>query len=214
MVDIFLGDESNKDIKIQIISYVLLFIVTNVVVIIAQFLVAKLFDKLFAWVDKKKMDKYSLYEWSGEPIWLDFYEQLSSIKDFDPKFLNRNYEKIKAEIKKSFNNSEELNAFKLYLEVRCESPRLNSLLNSTQAIFVALITFSLVTLVNFNELTQMKSFFYIIIFIIVWVGLLKVIGQVSTQIDRNKVLLKLVHECIEEESILRKNKIDNVSVSN
>lgn len=206
MVDIFLGETSGKGVKVQIISYVILFVGTNAIVIIVQFLVTKLLDKLFIWIDKRKMDKYSLYEWSGEPIWLEFHEQLSSIKEFNPKNLSENYEKIKEEIKKSFNNRKQLNAFKIYLEVKCESTRLNSLLNSTQAIFVALITFSLVTIVNFTELTQMKSIFFIVVFVVVWFGLLMVIDFVSKQIDRNKVLLKLVSECLEEKESKRKNK--------
>jgi hypothetical protein len=206
MADIILGEESIKDIKMQIIGYIIMFIVVNVFTIIAQLLVAKLFNRLFTWIDKRKMDNYSLYEWSGEPVWLEFHEQLSSIKKFNPKSLSKNYERIKVEIKSTFNNGKKLNAFKVYLEVQCDSPRLNSLLNSTQSIFVAIITFSLVTLVNFTELTQTKNMFFVFIFIIVWLGLLMVIDRVSKQIDRNKVFLKLVSECIEEEKQKGKNK--------
>lgn len=206
MVDIFHSGISGNRIKVQIINYVILFSVTNVIFIIIQFSITKLMDKFFIWIDKRKMDKYSLYEWSGEPIWLDFHTQLSSIKDFDPKSLSDNYERIKEEIKKTFNTSKKLTAFKIYLEVKCESTRLNSLLNSTQSIFVALITFSIVTLVSYTELTQMKSVVFIIIFLIVWFGLLMVIDYVSKLIDRNKVLLKLVNECLIEKNSKKRNR--------
>lgn len=206
MADIILGDKSSVGIKLQIINYVILIIGTNIIISIVYFLGEKFSDKLFVWLDKRKMKKYSLYEWAGDPIWLEFHEQLSSIKEFNPKSLIDNYERIKKEIKKSFDSPKKLNAFKIYLEVKCESPRLNSLLNSTQSIFIALITFSLVTLVNFSELTQIKSLFFIFIFIIVWFGLLMVIIYMSQQIDMNKVLLKLVCECIEEETPMKKNK--------
>ena len=196
MWELIVNNDGSVNFNILLMNYGVLIIIINIIIVIFYFVFTKLGNKISAWVDKKKMEKYSLYEWTGDLIWLEFNDTLTSIKDFEPKDLYANYNKIKIEMERTFNNREKLIALKIYLEVKSESPRLNSFLSSNQAILVGLVTFFLVTLVDFPELTQLKGMFLFILFVIVWLILLMFIDFTSKQIDRNKVLLKLVNECL------------------
>lgn len=196
MWDFIVVADSSIHISKLLTTYLVLFLITNAFILTGQFIITKLAHKLTDLINKKKMEKYSLYEWSGDLVWLEFNDAITSIKDFDPKDLYTNYNQIKKQIEKTYNNREKLIALKIYLEVKSESPRLSSLQSSTQAILVGLITFSLVTLVDFPKLTQLKGSFLFILFALVWLSLLMFIDFTSKQVDRNKVMLKLVNECL------------------
>jgi len=71
-------------------------------------------------------------------------------------------------------------------------------LSSTQTIFIAAITSSLITFLNFTNLSGLKMFISYIFFLVFFVGLMNTIDFMSKAIDRDKLLLILVNECIQE----------------
>lgn len=158
-----------------------------------------LFNKIFDKLEKRSQEKYSLYDWLGNPQSpISLEQKLTSIKDFSPKEFNKNCSEIKTIITSSLDTLEKLKSYRKYLELKTESPRLTALLNSFQTILIAIITATLITILSFSDV---KSWIYLIsafVFIIFFIGLLKVIDWLSKNIDQNRLLLMLVNECIYE----------------
>ncbi|WP_316572946.1 hypothetical protein [Neobacillus sp. YIM B06451] len=158
-------------------------------------------DKFFYWHDKRKQRNYSLMEWLGDTnVNVNLYEELTKIKDFNREAFNHNYQIVKQKIKEQFSTIKDLKGFKHYLELRINSQKYISILNSTQAILIAIIIPTILALLNFKEISSITSSINIVLFFIFWTILLSAIDFFARQMDLVKVLLRLVNECIEEKS--------------
>ena len=190
---------NEKPLSIAIIATLFSVIVINIFLLIAEKMLAKIIDYLMIKYDKKKMKSYNLFEWMGESNWLTLYDNISKIKQFDKNLIDENYNEIKKEIKKEFNSIKKLESFKIYLEVKVESPKLTILSTVTQTILLALITSALISYMNGINDSEFNGYLYILIVVIVWFILLGAISFITKQIDKFKLLLKLVVECINDE---------------
>lgn len=186
-----------QPIKLIIVSFIFLG-VFNLIIFVIEKLFNKLGDYLIKLYDKRKMKNYNLYEWMGEVRWIKLLDEISNIKEFDKDILHDNFQLIKLEIEKEFDSKEKLISLKLYLETIVESPRLTVLNTVTQTLLMALITTSIINFVNGLYTSNVNSMWYLAIVFVVWIILLVSITYISKQIDRNKLLLKLVLECINE----------------
>jgi hypothetical protein len=173
-------------------------IILNSVIILMNFII----DKVYRWYEKRSKEKYNLYEWLGNPHQpISYYTEFSSIINFDPKNFNDNCEIIKKKILSEATNITELKSFKKYLELKTQSPRFASILSSSQSIFISVITSSLITLLNFMDSKGHKLVISYIFLFLFTIGLFKLIDTISKAIDRDKLLLILVKECLEEPEI-------------
>lgn len=183
------------DLKTSLINISVIIIILNVFIFILVFL----YNKFFNWYDKRSKEKYSFYDWMGNPDSpINMYEAFKNKKNFSSKEFNENCKLLKKKIKEEMVSSDKLNSYKTFLELQISSPRLNAIMNSSQTILIAVITAALVTFLNFFNVKSFSliiSYFVAIVFII---GLFKAIDFFSIEIDRNKLLLVLVNECIEE----------------
>lgn len=185
----------NGDLKTVLINISVIIIILNVFI----FMLVILYNKFFNWYDKRSKEKYNFYDWMGNPDSpINMYEAFKNKKNFSPKEFNKNCKLIKKKIKEEMVSIDKLNSYKTFLELQISSPRLNAVMNSSQTILIAVITAALVTFLNFFNVKSFSliiSYFVAIVFII---GLFKAIDFFSSEIDRNKLLLVLVKECIEE----------------
>lgn len=188
----------NGDLKTVLINISVIIIILNVFI----FMLVILYNKFFNWYDKRSKEKYNFYDWMGNPDSpINMYEAFKNKKNFSPKEFNKNCKLIKKKIKEEMVSIDKLNSYKTFLELQISSPRLNAVMNSSQTILIAVITAALVTFLNFfnvKSLSLIISYFVAIVFII---GLFKAIDFFSSEIDRNKLLLVLVKECIEENEV-------------
>ena len=189
--NLYFKDESIVTISTSIL---LIFLAANIFAFTIDFI----FNKLFKWYEKRSTDKYNLHQWMGNPDSPINFEEFSSFKDFEPNNFIGNCILIKEIINKALPDLNQLKSYKTFLELKSSSPRLNSLLSSTQTIFIAAITSSLITFLNFTNLSGLKMFLSYIFFLVFFVGLMNFIDFMSKAIDRDKLLLVLVNECIQE----------------
>jgi hypothetical protein len=192
--------KAGTSISNAIIITIFLILIFNIIILLVGKVIERIFDYFIKKYQKKKMKNYNMFEWMGESNnWINLYEKLSEIKEFDKSSIHDNYERIKEVIKKEYNTKTKLESLKLFLEIRVESPRFTSLISATQTILLALITASFVGYLNGKNFTEFKGNLYPIIGLIVWFLLLAAISFFGNQIDKYKLLLKLVSKCIEEE---------------
>lgn len=190
--NLYLDGES---IIVLLLQFIVTFIVLNLFAVTIDFILSKLFEIYI----KRSAEKYDFYEWSGKPDSpIDLYKEFSKKKDFDPTRFKENCEKIKEKIYRDLPELDELKSYKTYLELKSTSPRLSSLLSATQTIFIAVIASSLITFLNYTNINGLKMFFSYIFFMLFYFGLMHIIDFMSKAIDRDKLLLVLVNECIEE----------------
>ncbi|OCA86044.1 hypothetical protein A8F94_14480 [Bacillus sp. FJAT-27225] len=158
-------------------------------------------DRFFNWYDKRKQINYSMMEWLGDTnVNINLYEELTKIKDFNREAFNHNYQIVKQKIKEQYSTKNDLKGFKNYLELRINSQKYISILNSTQAILIAIIIPTILTFLNFKDISSLASSINVVLFFIFWITLLSAIDFFARQMDLMKVLLRLVTECIEEKS--------------
>ncbi|MGG3624380.1 hypothetical protein ABES25_12575 [Bacillus gobiensis] len=180
-------------------EFVISVIVFNLMIFIFDIAI-NYFIKIINKREKRKKENSNLYQWLGEgPEWLDLYKDLKSIQEFDKGSLHGGLSITKREIKQKFPNINRLTSLKIYLETKVESPKLTTKLSAFQTIFVALITTTLVTLVNISNLNNLIFYSSAVVFIFGLLILIYLINSFSKEIERNKLLLKLVNLCIEEE---------------
>lgn len=192
MLDLYMKNENIKESILSLFAVILLF---NLFLLTIDFL----FNKFFSWYDKHSAEKYNFYQWMGDPHPpIKFYEEFSSIKKFEHDKFVHNCNRIKEKILRDLPELNDLKGFRTFLELKSASPKLTSLLSSFQTILIAVITSSLVTALNFTKWSQVKIFLSYILFLIFFVGLMKTIDFISKAIDRDKLLLVLVNECIQE----------------
>ncbi|QUG40559.1 hypothetical protein KD050_14805 [Psychrobacillus sp. INOP01] len=192
VLDLYSKAENIKELILAFIAFFLLF---NLFLFIINFS----FNKFFNWYDKHTAEKYNFYQWMGDPHPpIKFYEEFSSIKNFEHNKFIENCNRIKEKMLRDLPELSDLKGFRTFLELKSASPRLTSLLSSMQTILIAVITSSLITTLNFTKWSVLKFILSYILFLIFFVGLMKVIDYISKSIDRNKLLLVLVNECIQE----------------
>jgi hypothetical protein len=156
-------------------------------------------EKVSLWFEKKRQKNYSLLTWLGETnVALDLYDDLSAVKTFNPEKFFNNYELTKQKIKQRFSTINELKAFKHYLEIKTSSQKFTALFSSTQSILVAIIIPSVITTVNFTVTNSKTILINSIVFYVFWIILLNAIDFIGKELDKIKVLLKLVNECIDD----------------
>lgn len=185
----------NGSIASLLINVSIILVISNILF----FMLDILFNKYFDWYDKREKEKYNFYDWIGKPDSpLDLQSIYENKKDFARDDFIGNCKLIKDTISDKMNSLEKLQGYRRFLELQTSSPRLNTLMNASQTILIAVITAALITFLNFNDVSVLMlivSYFVAMIFV---VGLLKAIDFYSSKIDRNKLLLVLVNECIEE----------------
>ncbi|WBL16432.1 hypothetical protein [Sutcliffiella sp. NC1] len=177
----------------------IMIVVPNLIVFLLEKVLDRLLSYLFRRYEKRVMENYNLFKWMGELNWIGLFGNLKNIKDFDKNTIHNNFERIKKEIRKEYHTIDRLKSLQLYLEVKVESPKLVTLNSSIQTILIALITSSLVGLVNISSIGDLKFYLYLCIVGIVWILLLFFMASISKEMDKFKLLLKLVNECIKEE---------------
>lgn len=177
-------------------SIVALLVMVNIVVWLIHFGV----EKVSLWFEKRKQKNYSLLTWLGDTnVTLDLYADLSNIKTFNPENFFNNYEITKQKIKERFTTINELKAFKNYLEIKTTSQKYTALLSSTQSILIAIIIPAVITTVNFTVAANSKTVLInTVVFYVFWIILLNAIDFIGKELDKIKVLLKLVNECIDD----------------
>lgn len=202
MLDLYIN---GKNIISIVSPVIVVLIFVNFSIMIIEFL----FNKLIKWYEKRTAEKYNFYEWLGNPHHpISFYEEFSSKKDFETYNFRENCKIIKEKILQEMIDLNELKGYKIFLELKTQSPRLNSLLSSSQTILIAVIVSTLITFLNFSDIKINKLIVSYMILIIFGVGLLKMIDFMSKAIDRNKLLLILVNECIQEKESLKEKLVE------
>ena len=192
VLDLYLKAENIKELILICVTF---FLIVNLLIFIINFS----FNKFFSWYDKHTAEKYNFYQWMGNPqAPIMFYEEFSSIKNFEHNKFVENCNRIKEKILRDLPEQSDLNGFRTFLELETSSPRLTSLLGSMQTILIAVITSSLITTLNFTNWSVWKFIISYILLLVFFVGLMRVIDFISKTIDRNKLLLVLVNECIQE----------------
>lgn len=156
-------------------------------------------EKGLNWYEKRKQRSYSLLTWLGDTnIVLDLYSELQEVKTFNPTNFHDNYELTKQKIKQYYISDIELKGFKYYLETQTTSQKYTSILNTTQTILLGIIVPTVLTIFNLKNFTTTGVSLNALLFLVLWLILLNGIVFMSNQIDKMKVLLRLVNECIEE----------------
>ncbi|PAD85465.1 hypothetical protein CHH55_23325 [Niallia circulans] len=173
-------------------------VIVNLLMFILIKLLGKGIDYILSKYDQRKMKNYNMLEWMGEAIWLDLYNDLAKKKVFDRHNISNNYNDIKEIVKEKYKSETELRSLELYLEVRNESQVLKTLNTVTQTTLVALITSSLVSFMNGMITFKSSGVIYLVIFMVVWIMLMIAINYFSKEMSKDKLLLKLVKECISE----------------
>ncbi len=188
--------------KINILSvtqYLVTLLITLVIINFLTWLIHIIVEKGLTWYEKRKQRSYSLLTWLGDTnIVLDLYSDLQEVKSFNPAKFHDNYELTKQKIKQYYPSDMELKGFKYYLETQTSSQKYTSILNTTQTILLGIIVPTVLTIFNFKNFTPTIVSLNALLFIVFWLILLNGIVFMSNQIDKMKVLLRLVNECIEE----------------
>lgn len=190
-------------------NLILVFIIFIVVINISSFLIFWIIDKIYQRFEKRAAEKFSVYHWLGNPVNpITLKDSLSNIKEFTPENFQHNCSIVKEKILSQLSEAEELRAeelrsYKRFLDLKNESPRLTSLLSSFKTILIAIITATILTFLNFNEFSYTTFAISYFVLIISAGTLLVSIDYMSKTVDRDKLLLVLVNECIEETENLR-----------
>ncbi|AZU60265.1 hypothetical protein [Neobacillus mesonae] len=188
--------------KINIVSitqYLVTLLIALVIINFLTWVIHIVVEKALTWYEKRKQRNYSLLTWLGDTnIVLDLYSELQEIKTFDPVKFHDNYELTKQKIKQHYTSVRELEGFKDYLETQTTSQKYASLFNTTQTILLGVIVPTVLTIFNFKNYTSTTVSLNAVLFLVFWLILLNGIVFMSNQIDKMKVLLRLVNECIEE----------------
>ncbi|QKY70198.1 hypothetical protein [Lentibacillus sp. CBA3610] len=194
--EVFIDFENIKNqITEMIIAALIVIAIMNFLLLLSE----KISEKIYNWHLIRKTNQSNMLDWLGEEHWLNLHERLLKIKNFNETALIKNFGSVKKEIKKEFNTKEKLEMLRIYLEGRVESPKLKTINIVTYTILIAVITSSIVPLINgLLEFNSTASYIYLIILAIVWLLLLASISSISKEIDKNRVLLKLVIHCIDE----------------
>lgn len=188
------------EIKNPFLFFVLTLVTTNLLIYGLDIS----YQKFFKWYEKRTKEKYSFYDWMGNPESpVKMYHEFSNKRDFIATDFEENYQTLKNKILHDLSTEKKLKSYKKYLELQLKSPRLTTLLGSLQTILIAVITGALVTFLNFTEINGWRFFISYFIALAFFIGLLKAIDFMSTAIDRNRFLLLIVDECIEENERLQ-----------
>lgn len=185
------------DIKLIeiVLAYLLIAAFINVMIFASDYLS----NKIFNWYEKRSKAKYSLYEWLGYPYpSIDIKKRLSDKKNFTLEEFEENCKIIKKEISLELRDLEGWKSYKKYLELKIDSPRFSSLLSSSQSILIAVIGAAVITFLNVSDKSNTQLVISYIFLFIAGIGLAKVIDLWSSKIDRDRFLLVLVNEYIEE----------------
>lgn len=185
----------NGTITSLLINVGIISIVLNLLV----FIVGVFVDKFFEWFDKKEKERYSFYDWMGNPEDpLDLLNKYSDKKVFSKTDFVGNCNILKQTILEEMDTIEKLKAYRNFLELKTNSPKWNTLMSAFQTILIAVITAALITFLNFIHVEKELLIISYIVAIVFILSLSKAIAFYSSKIDRNKLLLLLVTECIEE----------------
>lgn len=180
-------------------SLALPFIIFTALINISVFLIFWTIEKVYQRFEKRAAEKFSIYHWLGNPANpITLKDSLSNIKDFTPEKFQHNCSIVKETILSQIVESEELRSYKRFLDLKNESPRLTSLLSSFKTILIAIITATILAFLNFSEFSYMTFAISYFVLIISAGTLLVSIDYMSKTVDRDKLLLMLVNECIEE----------------
>lgn len=189
--ELYLSEEINH----PYLFFIFTFIVLNLIIYVLDVI----YEKVFTWYEKRTNEKYSFYDWIGNPEPpIKMYNEFSNKRDFVAMDFEGNYQILKNKILYDLSTKQKLKNYKKYLELQSNSPRLTALLSSLQTILIAVITGALVTFLTFTEINGWRFFISYFIALAFFVGLLKAIDFMSTAIDRNRFLLLIVDDCIEE----------------
>lgn len=181
------------------IRYLIIVIVTLVIINFLTWLIHFSVDKGLTWFEKKKQSKYSLFTWLGDTnISLELYNELESIRSFNPANFHENYEITKNKINQHYRTVDELLGLKHYLEIQTGSQKFTALFNTTQTILLGVIIPTVITIFNLKHFTSITGSVNVFLFLILWLMLLNGIEFMANQTDKKKVLLRLVNECINE----------------
>lgn len=184
----------------SISTIIIIFIVILVAVNFLIFIFGFLSDLVLKWYESRPNDEYNLYEWLGAPQHpINLYTEFSSIKNFDRRNFKNNCILIKEKIKRETKDINGLRQYQTYLKLKNNSPKLKSFMNSFQSIIIAVVTYCLVTLLNFTKINLSILIINFFAFLVFVVFLVKLIDYLSKEIDRNELLLLLVNECIYED---------------
>lgn len=186
----------NRSILSMIISMGIVFVISNMLL----FILDLLFSKYFNWNERREKEKYNFYDWMGHPESpLNLQSIYKDTKDFSRTDFVGNCKLIKETILKEMDTLDKLRGYKRFLELQTNSPRLNTLMNASQTVIIAIITAALISLINFSNTNMSQFMISYFVAIILFVGLFKSINFYSSMIDRHRFLLLLVNECIEEQ---------------
>ncbi len=178
-----------------VLAYLLIAIIFNIMIFASDYLS----NKIFNWYEKRLKAKYTLYEWLGHPYpSIDIKKRLSDKKNFTVEEFEENCNMIKKEISLELRDLKGWKSYKKYLELKINSPRFPSLLSSSQSILIALIGAAVITFLNFSDKSNIQLVISYFFLLIAGVGLAKAIDLWSSIIDRDRFLLVLVNEYIEE----------------
>lgn len=187
----------NKNILTFVIEVICFLLIINLLIWITHIVI----DKVYKWYQKKKQKNYSLFTWLGDTdVFVSLYDELSNIKSFNQDNFHDNYITVKQKIKEHFTTINDLKAFRTYLEIKTDSSKYIAIFNSTQTIIIAVITTAIITLVNFVNTSSDTLLIILMVISVFWILLLNSINFMGREIDKMKVLLRLVNECIDEEN--------------
>ena len=189
-------------IKLNIVAvtqYLVILLIALVVINFLTWLIHIIVEKGLTWYEKRKQRNYSLLTWLGDTnIGLDLFSNLQEVKSFNPAKFHDNYELTKQKIKQYYTSDMELKGLKYYLETQTSSQKYTSIFNTTQTILLGIIVPTVLTIFNFKNYSLTIVSLNVLLFMVFWLILLNGIVFMSNQIDKMKVLLRLVDECIEE----------------
>ncbi|MDG5470528.1 hypothetical protein P6709_02135 [Jeotgalibacillus sp. ET6] len=182
-----------------IAAIIIVLIGLNIFLIFLEKFLDYIMIKSSRYFETKNKKNTNLLEWSGQTdIWIKTFNDISKIKNFEKNDIHLNYIVIKRIIKRRYPTKLELNSLKNYLSIKVKSPLLSALNTSTQTIFLALITSSLIAFFTTISNSSEFKYIYLILFIIFWFALLSALKFISIQISKYELLLLLVSETIDE----------------
>lgn len=192
---------------IGVITIITMMVIINILMVIT-FGLGKLIEiTLIKRIEKRRAKEYSLYNWLGRPN-INIYRNLAAQKEVNDKDLIGNHTKITKIIREKYPTREELIKFKLVLEVKQESPRLQLIKHLIQTVLLAIITIPLTQIItSFLNITEINNWvfnFSVGLFVIVWTLMLLFIEFISKETDRINFLLKLVENQLDNDNNFEK----------
>ncbi|MGG4039912.1 hypothetical protein [Heyndrickxia ginsengihumi] len=188
--------QSHKSIITVLLFFVACQVAVNILALSAMYLSIFVTNN----IEKQLKKKYSLYEWLGNPTYPNnkIMEKIKGKKQINSYKFAENRELVKDIIKEELKSKSEMKSYLDYLKLQSESNRLSNLLTATQTILIAVITSSLITVLNFSEVKTQKVVFSYFFFILFVIALYTAIYTINNSQDRNKFLKELVEECVNE----------------